>query len=296
MADEKNVPVRQVDILKKTLSSESIKEQFQKALGENSDVFVASVIDLYTGDEQLKLCNPNLIVAQALKAAVLKLPINKALGHAYIVSYNISVKKPDNTYEKVPTPVFMIGYKGYIQLAMRTGQYRIINADVVYEGEFRTKNKLTGEYDFNGEKTSNKIIGYFAYFELLNGFTKTVYTTVEEMAAHAKRYSAGIKFNKDVTVDSLITLANSGQIGTQVGWLGNFTDMALKTDLRNLISKWGYISIEMQRAFDSDREDETEVENAVPTSSIKKVDIQDVSFTDETGKTVPPVPSNEAPY
>ena len=127
------------------------------------------------------------MVAQALKAAVLKLPITKALGFAYIVVFNNSVKQPDGSWMKVPTPTFMPGYRGYIQLAMRTGQYRTMNTDIVYEGEVQKVNKLAGEINFDGKKLSDKIVGYFAYFETLNGFSKTLYMTVEQMATHAKK-------------------------------------------------------------------------------------------------------------
>jgi len=137
---------------------------------------------------------------------------------------------------------------------MRTGQYRTINADVVYEGEVRKVNKLTGEIAFDGEKTSDKIIGYFCYFELLNGFSKTLYVTVEDMAAYAKRYSPSVKY--ETTVAQLIAKANDGIIGKKVGWEGNFNDMAIKTVVRRLLSKYGYLSVEMQNAIARDAEDE----------------------------------------
>ena len=176
---------RQIDVLKSVLNAPSVQEQFSNALKEHKDAFVASIIDLYNGDTQLQACNPNQVVTEALKAATMNLPINRALGFAYIVVYNNSVRQPDGSWVKVPTPTFVPGYKGYIQLAMRTGQYRTINADVVYEGEVRKVNKLTGEIAFDGEKASDKIVGYFCYFELLNGFSKTLYMTVHDMAAYA---------------------------------------------------------------------------------------------------------------
>ena len=202
----------------------------------------------------MQTCKPSVVIAEALRAATLRLPLNKALGFAYIVVYNNSVKQADGSWVKVPTPTFIPGYKGYIQLAMRTGQYRTINADVVYEGEVRKVNKLTGEIAFDGEKTSDKIIGYFCYFELLNGFSKTLYVTVEDMAAYAKRYSPSVK--KETTVAQLIAKANDGIIGKKVGWEGNFNDMALKTVIRRLLSKYGYLSVEMQNAMAHDVEDE----------------------------------------
>lgn len=245
---------RPVDLLKATINAPSVQEQFKNALGEHKDTFVASLIDLYTGDRSLQTCKPSVVIAEALRAATLRLPLNKALGFAYIVVYNNSVKQADGSWVKVPTPTFIPGYKGYIQLAMRTGQYRTINADVVYEGEVRKVNKLTGEIAFDGEKTSDKIIGYFCYFELLNGFSKTLYVTVEDMAAYAKRYSPSVK--KETTVAQLIAKANDGIIGKKVGWEGNFNDMALKTVIRRLLSKYGYLSVEMQNAMAHDVEDE----------------------------------------
>ena len=125
-AQNKAVSTRPIDKLKNILGADSVKEQFQNALGANSNSFVASVIDLYNTDVSLQECNPNQVVMEALKAAVLKLPINKSLGFAYVLSFNNSKKetsiKPETGEEvvkwvKVPTPTFIIGYKGLIQLA-----------------------------------------------------------------------------------------------------------------------------------------------------------------------------------
>lgn len=255
---------RGVDLLKNMLNAESVQAQFKNALGKNSGTFVASVIDLYNGDKSLQQCEPKAVVMEALKAAVLHLPINKALGYAFIIPFNNSrkVKYTDEQgvererWEKVMEPTFQIGYKGLIQLAMRTGQYRTLNADAVYEGELRKVNKLTGEIAFDGERTSDKVIGYFCYFELLNGFAKTLYMTVEQMAMHAKRFSKGLK--KETTVESLISLAALPvSDSSTVGWMGNFHGMAIKTVIRNLLSKYGYLSVEMQNAIADDYEGET---------------------------------------
>ena len=247
-----------IEMLKTMIDSPSVQKQFQNALGNHKDAFVASLIDLYTGDKALQTCKPQALITEALRAATLQLPLNKALGFAYIVVYNNNVKSVDakgNTvWTKVPTPTIIPGYKGYIQLAMRTGQYRTINADVVYEGEARKVNKLTGELAFDGEKVSDKVVGYFCYFELLNGFNKTLYMSVEDMASYSMRYSPSFKNNKNVSTTSLITLAQSGTVGKQVGWEGNFNDMALKTVIRRLLSKYGYLSVEMQNAISKDEE------------------------------------------
>lgn len=209
-----------VQKLKRVLSAESVQEQFKNALQDNAGIFTASLIDIYNNDNYLQRCDPNKVIMEALKAATLKLPINKNLGFAYIVPYGND-------------PQFQIGYKGYIQLAMRTGQYKFVNADVVYEGELKAHNKLTGEIDLNGEATSDKVIGYFAYIETINGFKKTVYWTTEKVTAHAKRYSKS--YNSKTSA-----------------WKTNFDEMALKTVLRNLLSHYGIMSVEMMSAFTSD--------------------------------------------
>lgn len=245
---------RPIDLFKSVINAPSVQTQFNNALGEHKDAFVASLIDLFTGDKSLQTCKPQIVIAEALRAATLRLPLNKALGFAYIVVYNNSVKNPDGTWTKVPTPTFIPGYKGYIQLAMRTGQYRTINADYVYEGELRKVNKLSGDIAFDGEKKSDKIVGYFCYFELLNGFSKTLYVSVEDMAAYAKRYSPSI--GKNTTIEQLISKANDGIVSKKVGWEGNFNDMALKTTIRRLLSKYGYLSVEMQNALSKDVEEQ----------------------------------------
>lgn len=241
--------------LKSMLNAPSVQEQFQNALAENKDLFVASIIDLYNGDASLQKCDPKAIISEALKAAVLDLPINRALGFAYIVVYNVKKKIHNEAthrdeWVKIPTPTFIPGYKGYIQLAMRTGQYKTINADYVYEGELRTVNRLSGEVALDGKKTSDKIVGYFCYFELLNGYSKTLFMSVEDMASYAKRYAPGIK--TETTVADLIKKANDGTTSKTVGWEGNFNDMALKTVIRRVLSKYGYLSIKMQNAISAD--------------------------------------------
>lgn len=281
---------KKVDVLKKMLNTPSVMEQFQNALSKNASTFVASVIDLYNGDSNLQQCDPKEVVMEALKAAVLKLPINKALGYAFIIPFNNNVKDERGNWTKKMTPTFQMGYKGYIQLAMRTGQYRTINADVVYEGELRKVNKLTGEIAFDGEKTSEKVIGYFCYFELLNGFSKTLYMTVDQMADHAKRYSKGLK--KETTIESLLNLANL-PVATDsktVGWLGNFHAMAVKTVIRNLLSKYGYLSVEMQQAIVNDTDGDTDTrDNLLSDNANKQVfDTTDVQYEEVATENVAP--------
>ncbi|MCD7721257.1 MAG: recombinase RecT [Prevotellaceae bacterium] len=243
---------RPVDTLKQVLGAESVQAQFRNALGAHKDAFVASLVDLFSGDRQLQECKPADVVAEALRAATLHLPLNKALGFSYIVVFRNATRRPDGSWARVATPTFMLGYKGYIQLAMRTGQYRTINADVVYEGELGRVDKLSGAIAFDGERTGDKVVGYFCHFELLNGFSKTLYMTVEEMARYARRYSPSL--GRDVTWEQLAQKANDQTLTRAVGWTGNFNDMAIKTVVRRLLGKYGYLSVEMQTALAKDIE------------------------------------------
>ena len=156
-----------------------------------------------------------------MTAATLKLPINPNLGFAYIIPYGKEAQ-------------FQMGYKGYIQLAMRTGQYKTINAAVVYEGQIEDIDFVTGEI-IRGKKKSDKVVGYVAYFELINGFSKMVYMTHEEMLRHAMTYSQAYKYDKKNGKKSSV-------------WSTNFEAMGLKTVLKQLISKYGIMSIDMQGA------------------------------------------------
>lgn len=292
---ESNAPLKQkdrVDILKNMMNAESIQSQFKNALQNNSGPFVASVIDLYNSDTKLQLCEPKQVVMEALKAAVLKLPINKALGYAFIIPYDLSVMI-EGRWQKVLTPAFQLGYKGIIQLAMRTGQYKHLNADVVYEGELGKKDKLTGTIDFSGEKVSDKIIGYFCHFELLNGFSKTLYMSVDDMARHAKKYVPSLQgyeksngnepAKEKYPVEYLASLANADENG-KVGWLGNFTGQALKTTIRLLLGKFGYLSIEMQQAFVEDKDYDYEEANKrrelLSNTGTTVIQPQDAQFVD----------------
>jgi recombination protein RecT len=254
-----------IEVLKDIMGAPSVQEQFQNALKENSSVFVASVIDLYNSDTYLQNCEPKQVVMECLKAATLKLPINKNLGFAYVVPYKSNGKH---------VPQFQIGYKGYIQLAMRTGQYRIINADKVYEGEFRTKNKLTGEFDLGGTAKSETVVGYFAHIEMLNGFAKTLYMTKEQVTSHAKKYSKS--FSKESSP-----------------WQAEFDAMALKTVLRNLLSHYGYLSVEMMGAMNADIDSDqvgTEVNQAINDRANKQeMRFDDAEVVEEDDKEQNPI-------
>jgi recombination protein RecT len=254
---------RNIMDFKNKLNGNYVQTQLKQVLKENSGTFATSLMEVFTSDKQLQSCEPNLVIQEAMKAASLKLPLNKQLGYGYLVVYNIWDKQQNKA---IPTPTFIPGYRGYIQLAMRTGQYRTINADVVYEGELRTKDKLTGAIDLKGDAISDKVIGYFAHFELLNGFSKTLYMTKEQMANFALKYAAPYKPRKNFTpptLDQLIDMAQmqaSNGPGQGVGWNGDYNAMATKTVLRHLLSKWGYLSIEMMNAFAMDEKEELNAE------------------------------------
>ena len=300
MANEiqKTGGIKPVDMLKSVINAPSVQEQFKNAMGGHKDAFVASLIELYTGDKALQSCKPQLIVAEALRAATMRLPINKALGFAYIVVYNNSQKMPDGSWQKVPTPTFIPGYKGYIQLAMRTGEYKTINADIVYEGEISGFDKLSGTINFDGQKKSDKIIGYFAYFEMLNGFKKTLYMTLDEMASYALRYSPSFKGRNKPTKEALVKIAQENAPTGKVGWEGNFNDMALKTVLRRLLGKYGYLSVEMQEAIAGDvRQEQAQAQRNDDIEDTKVVEVDtDVEVVEVETADAEAAESEELPY
>lgn len=242
----------QISKLKAALSVDSVKEQFNNALKENAGVFVASIIDLYSSDSTLMQCNPGQVIGEALKAATLKLPINKSLGFAYIVPY-----KTKGQY----VPQMQIGYKGYIQLAMRTGQYKNLNAGTIYEGIKVNEDILTGELTFSGKPTSDKAQGYFAYMELLNGFKKTVYMTTEEVMRHAKKYSKSYAYESSA-------------------WKTNFDEMAEKTVIRKLLSHYGYLSSDMIAALSSDKEEDVDTRVADEIAQEANSEVIDIQPAD----------------
>lgn len=222
-----------IEKLKKALNAQSVQEQFRNAMAENAPLFVASLIDVYASDTYLQKCSPNLVIMEALKAATLKLPINKNLGFAWIIPRW-------STKHNAVIPQFQLGWRGIVQLAQRTAMYKFINCDSLYEGELKSINKLTGEIDISGEPISDKIVGYFAYIELLNGFKKAFYWSAEKTKAHAIRYNQECK-----------------KAGKLVGnWRDYFDERSMTTVLKHLISKYGVMSVEMVSAFTADTADE----------------------------------------
>jgi recombination protein RecT len=231
--------------VKKLLNDNTIKRKFEEILGKNSAGFTASILSLVTGSTNFNNSDPDSIMASAMIAATLNLPINPNLGFAYILPYN------DNKKGKIAQ--FQMGYKGYIQLALRTGQYKTINATEIYEGELVERNRITGELIIDtGKKSTDKIIGYASYFRLINGFEKSMFMSVEELESHAKKYSKS--FNSDYS-----------------NWKINTHAMSLKTVLKLLLSKYGILSVEMQTAIQGDQA-AIEVDRTTGEVSYKFVD------------------------
>lgn len=208
--------------IKSLIASESVQSRFNNVLGKKSNAFVSSLMSAVRANKMLQESEPQSLISSAMIAATLDLPITPSLGMAHIVPYR-------NNRDGVVVAQFQIGWKGLIQLALRTGAYKTMNATVVYEGQMVNFNPFTGEYEFQVEKTSDKPIGYLFYFKLVAGFEKYTYMTVEEAQAHAQKYSAS--FRKSYG-----------------NWVEDFDSMALKTTVKQGLSKWGLLSSEMQTA------------------------------------------------
>ena len=241
-------------LLKNRLSSDKMKTDF-----------MSSVIEIVTGSPELQQCDPQSILSESLKAASIHLPLNKALGRCYVVPFK---------NKGVLTATMIIGYKGYIQLAKNSGKYRNINADVVYEGQITYTNYLTGEIKIDHAPTSDKVVGFFAYIEELNGFNKTLFMTIEQIAHYAKTYVPYLKFNNKVTEDTIKQkLQNHATHGPEqgIGWMSDSVTMAKKTCLRQLLTKWGNLSIEEQEAIANDVSYDTTITRDVEDAKAEEI-------------------------
>lgn len=223
--------------LKKLLATPLIKKQLQAALKDNTKTFMLSLVNLAESNNLLTQCDPESVYNSAIVSVLLNLPINNNFGYAYIVPY-----KDNRTGTYIAQ--FQMGYKGLIQLALRTGDYKHLNATDIREGELTDFNLLTGEYEFNFEKNIEKrkklkVIGYASYLELHNGFRNILYMTVEELEEHAATYSASYKYD----------LAKKYRRSL---WSTNFPVMSLKTVLKLNISKYGTLTPDLQKAMISD--------------------------------------------
>lgn len=222
--------------LKDFFAQESVSKKFRELLGTKSVGFMATVLQTVNGNTALKDADPKSVFNAAATAAILDLPINPNLGFAYIVPYKGNAQ-------------FQMGYKGFIQLAQRSGQFKTIASAPIYDGQIVEADPLKGyKFDFT-VKATGKPIGYAAFFQLLNGFEKTLYMTVDELKAHGKQFSQTFKSDRGL-------------------WKDNFDAMASKTVIKLLLSKFAPLSIEMQRAVIADQ------------AVIQDVETQDVTYVD----------------
>lgn len=255
----------------------------QNTMKENKGAFTTSLMELFTSDPQLMQCDPNALMSEAVKAAGLRLPINKQLGQAYIVVFN---NKDKETGKIIPTPTLIIGTKGYINLALRTNKYININKGTVYEGEFMGFDKVTGSLDISGEKISDVPVGYFAYFKQKSGFEKIMYMTIDDVCKFAKTYAPTVKFSK-ITWQELKELAIKQSVegkGGGLGWYAGFQDMAEKTVLRQLLSSWGELSVDAEQVINADERPSAIQQRDEEFAEDKKVIVVDA----ETGEVKEP--------
>ena len=223
-------------------NSPAVKQKFSEVLDGNGQQFVASLLSIVTNNNLLAKATNESIMTAAMKAATLKLPIEPSLGMAYIVPYNRN-EKQGNTWVKINEAQFQMGYKGFIQLAQRSGQIRNINCDIVYKEEFLRYDKVYGTLHLKEEQVdSGEVEGYFASLELINGFRKMIFWKKEKVIAHAQKYSK--------TYDKQI-----GDFKSGTPWKTEFDAMAQKTLIKELLSKYAPLSTELQDAIIADNED-----------------------------------------
>lgn len=231
------------------IQSDAYKKLINNTLGDpkRSAKFIASISSAVATNPSLQKCDAGSILSGALLGEALNLSPSPQLGQFYLVPYD---KKEYNQQTKKWEIVssnaqFQLGYKGYIQLALRSGQYRDLDVLDIREGEFLGRDKFTGKYKFEFiedeiKRESKAIIGYMAYFEDISGFKKTIYWTKEKMQKHAVEYSQA--YASDIKKKTNYSF-----------WSKDFDGMAFKTMLRQLISKWCQMSIEFQEAFLKDQ-------------------------------------------
>jgi len=227
---------------KQFFSQDSVKNKFTELVGAKAPQFITSIMSAVNSNNLLQNASYESIYQCAIMGAILDLPINANLGFAYIVPYKGQAQ-------------FQIGYKGFIQLAQRSGQFKTISASPIYAGQILKNDPLTGfEFDFSVAQ-SGEPVGYCAYFKLLNGYEQYVYLTKEQVTAHAKKFSQTFKKGFGV-------------------WQDNFDAMALKTVLKMILSKYAPLSIDMQKAVQADQ------------AVIKNAEEADFEFVDNSKEVV----------
>ena len=263
-------------------NSPAVKQKFSEVLDGNGQQFVASLLSIVTNNNLLAKATNESIMTAAMKAATLKLPIEPSLGMAYIVPYNRN-EKQGNTWVKINEAQFQMGYKGFIQLAQRSGQIRNINCDIVYKEEFLRYDKVYGTLHLKEEQVdSGEVEGYFASLELINGFRKMIFWKKEKVIAHAQKYSK--------TYDKQI-----GDFKSGTPWKTEFDAMAQKTLIKELLSKYAPLSTELQEAIIADNEDSNvnEVKRAKDVTPPESDNLSDLlGAPEETGGVIDQEPEN----
>lgn len=245
------VPVKQTSlgIVKGILDRDTVKKRFSDVLGEKAPQFMASVLNAIQAAGGFRDVEPNSIVQSAFVASTYDLPIDSNLGFAALVPYERRVRDENGNWSRAKYCQFQMMYKGFIQLAIRTGEYEKMNCSDVYEDELVSYNPITGECKFTSDfsKTTqrkegnyDKIVGYYAWFKLRCGFEKSLYMSKEDIINHAKKYSASYRSDLD-------------KGWSKSKWTTDFNAMALKTVIKQLLSKWGILSVQMQRAIVDDQ-------------------------------------------
>lgn len=238
---------KQPPALKTFFESANVQNKIKELVGKNAATFATSVMQIANSNSMLKTADPMSIFNAACMAATLNLPLQNGLGFAYIVPFR-------NNKEKKTEAQFQIGYKGFIQLAQRSGQFKRLVALPVYKKQLIKKDFINGfEFDWEKEPEEGELpIGYYAYFKLMNEFSAELYMTHEEINAHAKKYSQ--------TYRTYLDKKAKGQWAQSV-WAENFEAMALKTVIKLLLSKQAPLSVEMQQAVLADQAVVKDVEN-----------------------------------
>lgn len=263
-------------ILNSILDGEGMRKRFDELLGKRTPQFLSSLITLVNADVNLQRAfreAPMTVIQSALKAATFDLPIEPSLGYAYIVPFKNNVKDENGNFKKRMEASFIIGYKGMVQLCLRTGAYsRVPDAVDVREGELVKYDRLTGDCEFKWEEDEEAreklpVIGYAGYFRLKNGAEKTIYMTVKQIEAHEEKN-------------------RKGQYQTK-GWREDFDAMARKTVIRRLAGKYGLMSIEYQNGDEETVRIANEVLNGDdgPTPDIT-LGVDDYDVDESTGEVI----------
>lgn len=292
------------------LGGEKIQQQLYNALSDKKEVvkFTSSLVSAVSTTPTLANCEYASLVSAGLTAHALNLSLSPQLGFCYAVPFAQKEKRDRNgeIVQKACTKAqFVMGYRGYIQLAIRSGEYADLDVMEIHQGEYLGRDAMTGKYKFRfitDEETryNTPVIGYMAYFELTNGFRKVIYWTKEEMLRHADRYSPAFSYkatDKRVSYEDFI----EGKYDPKTAylytsfWYTDFKTMAFKTMLRRLISKWGIMSLDLQKAIENDEESGGgSVDLNITPEPIKATDVDPFEKTVEEVTNDPDLPFGDA--